>query len=101
MTQRMHVDDRKLQLLSCGAKLAERHGYAHITRKQIGDAAGVRESLVSRHFGTMGRYRNALMRHAIATKNVKLIAQGLIAKDRTARSATWELKQLALASITI
>lgn len=99
MTQRMKVDDRKNQLLTHGIKLAERHGYTHVSRKQIGDAAGVSEGLLSLHFGTMEAFRRALMQHAIATKNARVLAQGLIARDPQARRAPDDLKQLALANV--
>jgi AcrR family transcriptional regulator len=99
MTQRMKVDDRKIQLLREAIKLAEKHGYRHVSRKQIGDAAGVSEGLLSLHFGTMDDFRKALMAHAIATSNARVIAQGLIAGDKLARKAPENLKQLALSSV--
>lgn len=101
MTQRMKVDDRKTQLLEHGVKLAEKHGYTHVSRKQVGDAAGVSEGLLSLHFGTMEAFRRALMQHAIATSNTRVVAQGLIAGDKQARKAPDNLKQLALANVAV
>lgn len=99
MSKRMAVGERKTQLLEHGIKLAEKHGYGHVSRKQIGDAAGVSEGLLSLHFGTMTAFRKALMLHAVTTKNMRVIAQGLIAKHPVAVRAPRELKQLALNSI--
>jgi AcrR family transcriptional regulator len=99
MTQRMRVADRKRQLLNAGIKLAEKYGYSHISRKQVGLEVGVSEGLLSLHFGTMDDFRKALMAHAIATSNARVIAQGLIAGDKLARKAPENLKQLALSSV--
>lgn len=96
----MKVEDRREQLLSKGIKLAVRSGYAAISRKQITDAAGVSEGLLSLHFGTMDDFRRALMQYAVDNRNLLVIAQGLVAGDLVAKKAPASLKQEALASIT-
>ena len=100
MTQRMKIEDRKAQLLTHGIKLARRGNYAQVTRKEVALSAGVSEALLSLHFKTMAGYRKALMVHAVATRDVAIVAQGLFARDKLARNAPVDLKQLALASIT-
>lgn len=100
MTRRMKVDDRKVQLLTHAIKLAEGAGYTAVTRQEIAREAGVSEALLSVHFGTMPEFRKELMRHAIKTRAVRVLAQGLVAEDPIARRAPADLKQLALASIT-
>jgi len=80
-------------------KLAVRHGYRHVLRDQIAVEADVHPSNVSYHFGTMIELRRHIMREAIRTECLPIIAQGLAAGDKHARKCPTELQQAALASL--
>lgn len=79
--------------------LAVKHGYASLSLRQVADAAGVTHPNVLHHFGTMADFRTALMRQAIADRNLTVLAQGLAAKDKTARRAPKDLRQAALSKL--
>jgi len=98
-TKRMKPDDRKDEILKAALIVSEIHGYNKITRAQVArQASGCAESLVSNYFGTMADFRRKLMREAIATENLKIIAQGLVAEDPHALKAHIELRQRAMIS---
>ena len=98
-SKRMKPDDRKDEILKAALVVSEIHGYDKITRAQVAQQAnGCAESLVSNYFGTMVEFRRKLMREAIATENLKIIAQGVIVKDVHALKAPLELRQRAVIS---
>lgn len=87
--------ERAEELLQLAVSLAEGTGYMKVTRKQIADKAGVCEALVTHRLGTMAAVRRSVIRRAIATQNVRVLAQGLAANDPHARKAPDDLKQQA------
>lgn len=98
-SKRMKPDDRKDEILKAALIVSEINGYDKITRAQVAEqAGGCAESLVSNYFGTMISLRRKLMNEAIATENLKIIAQGVIAKDTHALEAPLELRQRAMIS---
>lgn len=99
MTTNLKPEQRKADILVASIKIAETHGYDRISRKQIADAAGVSEALVSHHFGTMPHFRRELMRYAVKRGNARIILQGLLAKDHQARKAPEALQAEARALI--
>lgn len=98
--KRLDPKDRTEQLLEVALQLAARHGLATITRNQIAEDAGVAPSLVSARLGTMDDMRRSVMRRAIKTETLPVIAAGLLAKDRYALRAPEDLRQRAIASIS-
>lgn len=94
-------DARKKQLLDIAIELAADVGYQNVSRKMIADRANVVKSLVSAYFGSMPKLRETIMRSAIKNSNLKIIAQGLIAKDKIALTAPKELKLRATVSLLI
>lgn len=97
MTTNLKPEQRKADILGASLKIAERDGYDRISRKQVADAAGVSEALVSHHFGTMPHFRRELMRFAVKQRNARLVLQGLLAKDNQARKAPEDLQAAARA----
>jgi AcrR family transcriptional regulator len=95
MTTNLKPEQRKSDILVASLKIAERDGYDRISRKQIAEAAGVSEALVSHHFGTMPHFRRELMRFAVKRQNPRIVLQGLLAKDAQARKAPEDLQDLA------
>lgn len=87
---------RKDHILNAALELAINVGYKAVTRDTIAEKAGVSPALVSMHFGTMTQLRADLMRRAVKTKNLRVIAQGLANRDKYAMQAAEELKQEAV-----
>lgn len=94
--QKLEARERLAQILAAAVKAAERHGYNRITRETIAKAAGVSEALVTHYMGTMPELRRAVMREAIRTECLPVIAQGLTSRDRHALKAAPALQTRAL-----
>lgn len=93
-------ETNRTHILKACMKLAAKVGYRHITREQIAAEAGVHPSNVSYHFGTMIELRRTMMREAVRTECLPVIAQGLAAGDKHARKSPPELQAAALATLT-
>ena len=95
--KRLHPDDRKQEILNAAIKVAGRPGgWGKLTRDAVAKEAACSEGLVSKYFGTMIAFRRSIMRAAIGTENLAVIAQGLAAGDASAKKADPELKARAL-----
>lgn len=95
--KRQRPDDRKYQILTAALAVAERPGgFAKLTRESVAKEVGCAEALISRYFGTMISLRRTVMRSAILTKNLAIVAQGLAAGDSHALKAAPDLKVRAL-----
>lgn len=99
MTTRLKPADRKKQILDVAVRLAERIGYQRVTRHAIAEAAETSDAIVSHYHGTMTSLRRDIMRTAVRTKCLTIIAQGLAVNDPHALKASDELKKSALASL--
>jgi len=97
--QKLDAKAREAQILAASLKLAESIGYTRVTLQQIADAAGVAKSLPLVYFGTMAGWRRKLMREAVRSGNLKVIAQGLAASDPHAKKAPDALRQQAAATL--
>lgn len=87
--------DRRKSILQAAMTAARTSGYTHITRDQVAELAECASSLVAHHWGTMAQLRRAIMGEAIRTKDLLIIAQGLVEKDPRAMGAPDELKEAA------
>jgi len=90
---------RKESILSAAVLLAAKHGYLRVTRDQIAEAAGVSGGLVTRYFGTIAQLRRDIMRKAVSSGQLTVLAQGLAADDPHAKKAPAEMIQKALTSL--
>lgn len=97
--KRLDPNVRKAQLLEVALGLAETVGYQHITREIIAIEAGVSPGRVSQCFRSMTELKSEIMRTAILRGNIKIVAQGLGARDKQALRAPSELKQKAVACL--
>lgn len=98
--KRQEPADRRYQILTAAIAVAERpNGWASLTRELVAKEVGCAEALISKYFGTMPDFRRTIMRSAILTENLNVIAQGLAAGDRHAQKADAELKRNALATL--
>lgn len=85
----------RAHLLDAALTEARRVGYQQITRAGLAAAAGVSPALISRDFGTMDELRRVIMKEAVRAGDLKIVAQGLAAKDRVATRAPVEIKKRA------
>lgn len=90
---------RQAGILNVALMLAEQRGYTAITRDEVAEAVGVRGPLLHYYFGTMKQFRRELMRWAILTRNLRVVAQGLAVDDPQAVQADDDLRRLALDSL--
>lgn len=88
-------DVRRDVIMRAAVATAEMIGYDKMTRDEIAEMAGCSPSLVSRYLGTMVQLRRDVMRYAVAREHLRIIAQGLIAKDKHALKAGVELRRAA------
>jgi len=93
---KMSSEDRKLQILQHAMKLSEIHGFTGFSSLDIAKAVGCGHPLIFHHFGTMGNLRSDLMRMAVQTKNMLVLAQGIVARNPIAVAAPESLKKQAL-----
>lgn len=97
---RQEPADRKDQILSAAIKVAEKSGgFSRLTREAVAKEVGLSEGLVSKYFGTMTAFKRTIMRSAILTENLSIIAQGLASGDTHAQKANKGLKSRALATL--
>lgn len=96
---RMVPKDRHKQILDVAMYLAARDGFVELTRDTVAEAAGCAPGLISRYFRTMRGLKNSVMREAVDTRALGIIAEGLALKDAIALSAPQELKAEAAQSL--
>lgn len=97
--QRLKPDARKEDILAVALPLAEKFGYAKVTRQQVGQAAGVSGPVLNYHFGTMAQFKRDLMRYAVKCESLTVVAQGLTSGDSQAQKAPEVLRRKALESM--
>lgn len=98
--KRQKPDDRKYQILTAALTVAERPGgFSKLTRESVAKEVGCAEALISRYFGTMPGFKRTVMRSAILTENLSIVAQGLAAGDSHAQKADEALKLKALKTL--
>lgn len=96
---RLKPKDRTAGLLEIALQQAEKLGLANLRRIDVATAASVSEALVSARLGTMVNLRRDVMRHAIKTKNLRVLGEGVACRDPVALKAPPDLRQQALASL--
>jgi AcrR family transcriptional regulator len=90
---------RSQQIIDAAMKLSEKKGYQNVMRSEIASEAGCATGLVSHYYGTMSQLKRAVMRHAVETENLTVIAQGLAERDKHALKADEEVKKAAVATL--
>jgi AcrR family transcriptional regulator len=98
--KRLPPQARGLMLLEVALRQAKIHGLANLTRDQIARAADVSPALVSARLGTMINLRRSVMRHAVASSELRVVAEGLATRDPIALKAPEALRRSALASMS-
>lgn len=97
--KRLKPKDRRAEILAATLQLARKHGYTHVSRDAIAAASQCSPALVSAYFGTMPAMRRAIMREAIRTHDLVVIAQGMAARDTRVMRAPEELRRAAFEAL--
>ena len=90
---------KKQAILLVAVEIANEHSYATITRDEIAWKAGVGMGTVTNHLGTMRQIKRAVVRYAIRTEVLAIIAQAVALKDPLVHKIDPDLKRRALASL--
>lgn len=75
--------ERKAEVLRAATQVAETLGWHNLTRTHVAVAARCAESLINRYFGTVRGLREAVLLHAIETRNYPIILAGVAAGEST------------------
>jgi AcrR family transcriptional regulator len=86
-------------ILEAAMPLAERHGYQHVSRAMIAAATGVSETLVSYYWTPADAFHSAILERAASTGNLRVLAQGLIARHPAALAAPRAIRVAAAKAI--
>ena len=90
----------KEKILAAAVRVAASKGYATMSRAAVAKAAGCSETLPSVYFGPMRNLRIAVVRDAIAKKNLRIIGQAVAAKDHLTRGLSTEIKHAATIALS-
>jgi len=85
---RLDPEVRRKKILAAAIRLCHTKSYMSITRTEIAVAAGVSDGLVTIYFGTMTQLRRVIMREAVKTSSIEIIAQGLVDYNPYAKKAS-------------
>ena len=96
---KLEARERTAQILKAALQVAARVGYTNLKRDDVAKAAGISASLVPYHMGTMTEFRRSVMREAVRTGHLPVIAQGIANRDRQALKAPEEVRQRAIQSL--
>jgi AcrR family transcriptional regulator len=92
-------DSRREQILGAAYKMAKSEGLQNLTRDGVARAAGAANGSVTYCFGNMGALTDAIITHAIDSKDLRLIAEGIINNNEIALNAPKMLRTQALNSL--
>jgi len=96
---RLPPDKRYAQLAEIGVELAEVSDYRMVQFGQIAQIAGVTRTLVQHYFKNRFTLQNVILKTAIQKKNLRVVAQGVIAGDPAVMDAPARLRQRALREV--
>lgn len=112
MTTKLDPRERRAQILTEAVKQAAKVGYQRIKRDELAAALGVSPALINAHFTTMEQLKRDVMRQAVATASgkdlstpvvvpcaLRVVAQGIVARDRHAGRVSETVKAAALAQL--
>ena len=96
MTKRTLTAVRKDEILTAALEIAVASGLAAVSGNKIAAALGVRRPTVAYHITSMGELRRDVMREAVRTEALIVIAQGMAIGDAIALGAPEELRRRAV-----
>jgi len=79
MTERKRLDptDRRQLILNAAVSLAKKDHFEWLTRSAVAAAAGVSPGLVSNYFAPFVELKREVLREAVRTENLVILAQGM------------------------
>lgn len=89
----------KEYILEVAYTMAQRDGFAAITRDGVAAEAGVAMGTINHHWKVMSALRDAVMQRAVEEENLELIAQGIALGDTIAKSAPLDVRTKALTTL--
>lgn len=93
---RLISSDRKKIVLDVAVNLAANYGYKTVPRFLISKRAEISEALVTHYLGRRDEIPKLILKTAIKTENLAIIAQGLSVNDPTALRLNKDLKERAV-----
>lgn len=97
---RLEPKARKATILIAAIRLARKPGgYIKLTRAAIAAEAQCTEGLVSHYLGNMDEIRSAVMKQAIKSEYLDLIAQGIASNDKNVKNISPLLKHRAIGTL--
>ena len=96
----MNSKQRTAELLRAALTVAERDGWHSLTREAVAREAQVSDGLVSARLGTMIELRRSVMRAAITQRSLRVVAEGILARDKHALRAPDDVRAEAAALVS-
>lgn len=96
---RLDPDVRKTQILDATMDLSRAHGYTNVTKQMIADKLGTSTGIVNCHYGTVTQLRRDIVRHAVKTRDITIIGQALVARDRHVADIPPDLRAKAVRAV--
>lgn len=97
--RRLKQDERRAEILDAAVAVAKDQGFSNITRDAIAARADVVGGLVTHYFGTILNLKRDIMRYAVRTEILSIIAQGVAIGDKHALKASPDLRKRAIESL--
>lgn len=97
--KRLDPEVRSNLIIEAGLKVASAQGWRAVTREAVAQEAQISPAMVNFRFSTMAQLHRSIMRKAIDSELLHVIAQGYVAGDPTALKIDDELKRRALLSL--
>lgn len=88
-----------IRILRAAVRLARVHGFRNFSRSEVAALAETAEGSINYHYKTFAKLQDAVIKHAVHTEDLPLIAQGLIAKHPAVKNISDELRQRACTAI--
>lgn len=93
------IEERDARIMAAATECAMDAGFQWITREEVAARAGVSVGTVNTAYGTMNELKRAVLRRAVETENLAIVAQGLADGHEIARAAPAHVRAAAAAHI--
>jgi AcrR family transcriptional regulator len=88
-------------MLTAAVKLAEKPGgLGNLQRGAVAKRVGCSASLINHYFDNMDGLRQAVIKQCVVDKNLSVVGQALLARNRAVRNIDADLKKQAIAHAT-
>ena len=93
------LNNTKNKILQAGIVVANEVGYTCATIEEIADEAGVVAGTIHHHFNCAENFKDSLVKYAIDTNQLKVIAQAIATGHRYTRCLPPNLREQAINSL--